>query len=192
MQHACKKGQLRVEIAFILALFHLLKPLTDEKRGGNQNAQRKPLTTSFTKCHILKQKNSSPNQDSNPHSNIGGRLLQEKQTCEPLYHSLPWHCPWIHFWVLARQLRAIYLVIKVLKPQYCLLGGKLTPKCACGLLLLPFCPHLSVFRELMGICRCRLKAIRLRTEGGWLIIHRIKTVCDPSFKELITRPPHRW
>ena len=30
--------------------------------------------TSFRKCHILKPENSSPDQDLNPHSSIGGRL----------------------------------------------------------------------------------------------------------------------
>ena len=33
------------------------------------------MTTSFRKCHLLKLENSSPNQDSNPHSSIGDRLI---------------------------------------------------------------------------------------------------------------------
>ena len=41
--------------------------------------EKKPLTTSFKKRHILKSETSSLNRDSNPHSSIGGRL--GKQTC---------------------------------------------------------------------------------------------------------------
>ena len=37
------------------------------------------LTTSLRKCQILKPENSSANQDTNPHSSIGGRL--GKQMC---------------------------------------------------------------------------------------------------------------
>ena len=49
------------------------------RRGGNRDARRKPLATSFTKCHILKPEDSSPKRDSNPHNSIGGRL--GNQTC---------------------------------------------------------------------------------------------------------------
>ena len=77
----------RDEITFILALFHWLKPFTDERRGGNRSTLRKPLMTSFRKCHILKPENSSPKWDSNPHSSIGGRL--GKQTFESLHHASP-------------------------------------------------------------------------------------------------------
>ena len=41
--------------------------------------RRKPLPTSFRKCHILQSDDSSPKQDSNLHKSIGGRL--GKQTC---------------------------------------------------------------------------------------------------------------
>ena len=41
--------------------------------------EKKNPTTSFRICHIQKPENSSPNQDSNPHSSIGGRL--GKQRC---------------------------------------------------------------------------------------------------------------
>ena len=36
--------------------------------------RKKTLITSFRKCHILKPENSSPNQNSNPHSSICSRL----------------------------------------------------------------------------------------------------------------------
>ena len=49
------------------------------RRGGNQSTWRKPLATSFRKCHILKSEDSSPKWDSNPYNSIGGRL--GKQTC---------------------------------------------------------------------------------------------------------------
>ena len=41
--------------------------------------RRKPLATSFRKCHVLKPEDSSPEQDSNLNNSIGGRL--GKQTC---------------------------------------------------------------------------------------------------------------
>ena len=47
--------------------------------GGGAEYRRKPLATSFRKCHMLRPENSSPKRDSNPHSSIGGRL--GKQTC---------------------------------------------------------------------------------------------------------------
>ena len=56
-------------------------------RGGNQSTWRKPLVTSFRKCHILKPNGSSPKQDSNLHNSVGGRL--GKQTCSPLHHASP-------------------------------------------------------------------------------------------------------
>ena len=49
------------------------------KEGRKPESRRKPLATSFSKCHILKQEDSCPKQDSNPYNSIGGRL--EKQTC---------------------------------------------------------------------------------------------------------------
>ena len=55
------------------------------RRGGNRSIWRKPPMMSLKKCHILKPDNSSPKQDSNPHSSIGGRL--GKQTCQPLYQT---------------------------------------------------------------------------------------------------------
>ena len=49
------------------------------QRGGNWSTRRKPLVTSFRKCHLLKPEDSRPKWDSNPHNSIGDRL--EKQTC---------------------------------------------------------------------------------------------------------------
>ena len=49
------------------------------RRGGNWTSRRKPLATSFRKCHILKPKDSSPKRHSNPYNSIGSRL--GKQTC---------------------------------------------------------------------------------------------------------------
>ena len=45
---------------------------------GDRSTQRKPLATSFRKCHILKPEDSSPKRDSNPHNSIGGRLGKQK------------------------------------------------------------------------------------------------------------------
>ena len=69
----------RVEIAFTLALFYWLKPLTNE--GGEETGVpgENLLATNFRKCYILKPEDSNPNRDSNPHSSIGSRL--GKQTC---------------------------------------------------------------------------------------------------------------
>ena len=64
-----------IYLSFIL----LAEPLHRWRRGGNQSTRRKPLATSFRKCHILQPEDSSPKRDSNPHSSIGGRL--GKQTC---------------------------------------------------------------------------------------------------------------
>ena len=58
-------------------------------KEGRKSIRRKPQTTSFRKCHILKPENSSPNRDSNPHSSIGGR--QGKQTCLRLQYGSPRH-----------------------------------------------------------------------------------------------------
>ena len=44
------------------------------RRGGNRSTQRKPLATSFRKCHILNPRDASPKWDSNPHNSISGRL----------------------------------------------------------------------------------------------------------------------
>ena len=49
------------------------------RREGNRSTRRKPLATSFRKCHILKPEDLSPKQASNLHNSIGGRL--GKQTC---------------------------------------------------------------------------------------------------------------
>ena len=65
----------RIYLSFIL----LAEPLNRWRRGENRSSRRKPLTTSFRKCHILKPEDSSPKRDSNPRSSIGGRL--GKQTC---------------------------------------------------------------------------------------------------------------
>ena len=47
------------------------------RRRGNWSTRRKPLATSFRKCRILKPEDSSPKQDSNPHSSIGGKLWEQ-------------------------------------------------------------------------------------------------------------------
>ena len=65
----------RIYLSFIL----LAEPLNRWRRGGNRSTRRKPLATSFRKCHILQPEDSSPKWDSNPRSSIGGRL--GKQTC---------------------------------------------------------------------------------------------------------------
>ena len=69
----------KVEIAFILALISLTETINQWRRGGNMSTRRKPLTSSFRKCRILKFKNSSSHWDSNLHSSIGGRHLLRKQ-----------------------------------------------------------------------------------------------------------------
>ena len=70
-----EKSRNRIYFSFIF-----LAETTDRsRRGGNRSTWRKPMTTSFKECHMLKPENSSPNRDSNPHSRIGGRL--GKQTC---------------------------------------------------------------------------------------------------------------
>ena len=57
------------------------------KEGRKPEYRRKPLATSFRKCHILKaENNSSPNWDSNPHSSIGGR--SGKLTCWSLHQAV--------------------------------------------------------------------------------------------------------
>ena len=69
----------RAEMAFILALFHWLKPLTDEGREETEYLENPPpFPTGFRKCHILKPNSYSPNRDSKPHSGIGGQALASK------------------------------------------------------------------------------------------------------------------
>ena len=60
----------RIYFSFIL----LAEPLNRRRRGGNRSTRRKPLATSFRKCHIPQPEDSSPKRDSNPHSSTGGRL----------------------------------------------------------------------------------------------------------------------
>ena len=60
-----------------LTFMLLAEPLTDEGGeggGGGRSTRRKPLATSFRKCHILKPEDSTSKRDSNPHISIGGRL----------------------------------------------------------------------------------------------------------------------
>ena len=52
----------------------MAEPFNRSKRGGNWSTRRKPLATSFRKCHILQPEDSSPKRDSNPRSSIGARL----------------------------------------------------------------------------------------------------------------------
>ena len=73
----------RVNIAFILALFLLAETINRWRWGENRSIRRKPLTTSFRKCHILKPENSSPSRVSNPHCSIGGRLGTDMLTITP-------------------------------------------------------------------------------------------------------------
>ena len=61
----------RVEIAFILALFHWLEPFTDVGREETEVLENKKPTTSFSTCDILEPENSTPNRDYS----IGGRRL---------------------------------------------------------------------------------------------------------------------
>ena len=49
------------------------------RRRGYRSTWRKPLATSFRKCHTLKPEDSSPKWDLNLHNSICGRL--GKQTC---------------------------------------------------------------------------------------------------------------
>ena len=74
---------------------------------GVWNNRRKPLTTSFRKCHILKPENTSSNRDSNPHSSIGGRL--GKQTCQPSHHACDGQHVCFHVW-LARVLSRVFIM----------------------------------------------------------------------------------
>ena len=60
----------RIHLSFIL----LAEPLNRWRRVGNRSTRRKPLATSFRKCHILRPEDSSPKRNPNPHSCIGGRL----------------------------------------------------------------------------------------------------------------------
>ena len=78
------KGQLSYQVwqswnCIYLSFILLAEPLNRWRRGGNRSTRRKPLATSFRKCHILQPEDSSPKRDSNPRSSIGGRL--GKQTC---------------------------------------------------------------------------------------------------------------
>ena len=74
----------RVEIAFTLAEYRWLKPLTDEKGEKPEYPEKKPgdelQKMPYTKARKF-------NRDSNPHTNIGDRRLQRKQTCQPLHHA---------------------------------------------------------------------------------------------------------
>ena len=66
--------------AQLLSLFQLHfigSTINRWRRGGNWSTRRKPLATSFRKCHM--PEDSSPKRDSNPHNSIDGRL--GKQTC---------------------------------------------------------------------------------------------------------------
>ena len=60
----------RIHLSFIL----LAEPLSPWRRGGDRSTRRKPLATSFRKCHMLKPEDSSLKRDSNPHNSTGGSL----------------------------------------------------------------------------------------------------------------------
>ena len=79
----------RIYMSFIL----LAEPLNRWRRGGNRSTRRKPLVTSFRKCHILQPEDSSPKRDSNSRSSIGGRLgkqIWSKHSKLTQYISLFW------------------------------------------------------------------------------------------------------
>ena len=76
------KGQLSYRVwkslnSLFFCVILLAEPLNRWRRGGNWSTRRKPMAVSFRKCHILKPEVSSPNRDSSPHNNIGGRLGQQ-------------------------------------------------------------------------------------------------------------------
>ena len=78
------KGQLSYSVWQSLDRIHfsliiLAETISRWMRVGNPSTWRKPLTTSFRKCYILKLEKSSPNWGSNPHSRIGCR--PDKQAC---------------------------------------------------------------------------------------------------------------
>ena len=64
----------RVEIAFILALFHCLKPLIGE--GGEETGVPSEHPDEDATYHMPKSLN--PIQGTNPQSSIGGRRLQRR------------------------------------------------------------------------------------------------------------------
>ena len=61
-------------------------PLTNEGEEKTSVPGKKTLWWADRKWHILKPENSSPNQDSNPHSSFGGRL--GRHVCSPLHQAL--------------------------------------------------------------------------------------------------------
>ena len=69
----------------LFELYFIGRTINWWRKGGHLSTRRKPLTTSFRKCHILKPDDSSPKRDSSPHNSIGDRL--GKQTCKPLHHA---------------------------------------------------------------------------------------------------------
>ena len=72
----------------------LVEPLNWWRKGGNRSTQRKPLATSFRKCHILKPESSSLKWDLNPHNSIGGRLeSRHDNRCTTHYHDYSMSSP---------------------------------------------------------------------------------------------------
>ena len=79
------------------------------RRGGNRSTRRKPLATSFRKCHILKPEDSNPKRDLNLHNSIGGRLGKLTHANHYTTRYLPFwstssgFCLWCHniSWVFA-------------------------------------------------------------------------------------------
>ena len=65
----------------LFELYSIGRKMNRWRRGGNRSTRRKPLATSFRKCHILKPEDSSPKRDSNPHNSIGGRLGKQTRYC---------------------------------------------------------------------------------------------------------------
>ena len=97
-------------VSFIL----LAETINWQRKEGNRSAQRKALTTSIKKYHMLKPKNSSPSQDSNPHSSTGGRL--GKQICSPLHHFLE-PCVIRFLYLLALSALIHWLMVKISQIQ---------------------------------------------------------------------------
>ena len=68
-----RTAKLLTELKLYLTLVYLLtKTINKRTREENRSTWRKPLIRSTSKCHIPKPKNPSPEQDSNPCSNIAG------------------------------------------------------------------------------------------------------------------------
>ena len=82
MCHVVRRDSSAIQLdlkSHLLELYFVGWTINRWRRGGNRSTRRKPLATSFRKCHILKPEDSSPKRDSYPHNSISGRL--GKETC---------------------------------------------------------------------------------------------------------------